>query len=134
MIYLLDSNVCVEFLRGKNKAAAQRMAAEPVANIALCSIVRAELLYGALRSRRPAANIAQVRAFVQPYVSLPFDDDAAEEYGRIATLLAAQGMTIPVTDLMIACIALVRNLTVVTHDVAHFGRFPNLLLEDWQTP
>ncbi len=54
MIYLLDTNVCVRYLRGRNgeQIEARLNAANP-GDVALCSVVKAELLYGAARSQQP---------------------------------------------------------------------------------
>jgi tRNA(fMet)-specific endonuclease VapC len=66
--------------------------------------------------------------------SLPFDDRAAEVYGRIRAHLTATGMAIGPNDLMIAAIALANGLTLVTHNTAEFSRVPGLTIEDWQAP
>lgn len=43
------------------------------------------------------------------------------------------GTPIGPNDLMIASIALTRNLILVTHNTAEFGRVQGLSLEDWET-
>jgi tRNA(fMet)-specific endonuclease VapC len=63
--------------------------------------------------------------------SFPFDDAAAEEYGRLRAALAAQGTPIGPNDMMIAAIALAHDLTLVTHNIREFGRVKNQNLEDW---
>ncbi|HZG66039.1 MAG TPA: hypothetical protein VEZ12_04805 [Herpetosiphonaceae bacterium] len=50
MPYLLDTNTCVEHLRGRSAAITRKLATLQATEIQLCSVVRAELLYGALRS------------------------------------------------------------------------------------
>ena len=49
MIYLLDTNVCVAALRDNHSGAALRLAKETPGSVALCSVVRAELFYGAFK-------------------------------------------------------------------------------------
>ena len=132
MIYLLDSNVCIGWLRQREPKLVARFQREPKGNIVLCSVVVGELLFGARRSRKPSAALSQVRAFCAPYVSLPFNDRAADEYSIIRTLLTSQGQLIGPNDLLIAAIALANGLTLVTHNTAEFSRVPGLLLEDWQ--
>ena len=63
---------------------------------------------------------------------MPFDDRAADEYGRIRAHLAGLGMLIGPNDLLIASIALANGLILVTHNTAEFSRVPGLKLEDWQ--
>ena len=102
--------------------------------IKLCSIVKAELLYGASRSNDASTVLARLETFFAPYESMPFDDAAAAEYGRIRGHLAGAGTPIGPNDLMIAAIARCRQLTLVTHNTREFARVPGLLIEDWELP
>ena len=58
-----------------------------------------------MRSRDAAENLAKVGTFLSRFPSLPFDDAAADAYGRIRADLAARGMAIGPNDLFIASIA-----------------------------
>jgi tRNA(fMet)-specific endonuclease VapC len=100
--------------------------------LAVCSIVVTELLFGALRSNNISKNLAEVRQFVSGFVSLAFDDAAAERHAEIWAQLAASGTIIGPLDLQIAAIALAHNLTLVTHNTSEFLRVPGLRVEDWQ--
>jgi len=133
MPYLLDTNACVGVLRGR-RLLVHRVNARLAADLCLCSVVKAELFRGALRSSRPSANRAMVDAFVNQFVSLPFDDAAAEVFARIRYHLESRGTPIGPYDLQIASIALVHQLTVVTHNVAEFSRVLGLTVEDWEVP
>jgi tRNA(fMet)-specific endonuclease VapC len=134
VIYLLDSNAWIAYLRENNPQLVQRLLQAQPADIALCSVVLAELFYGAHHSAsdKQSANLALISRLQQRFVSLPFDDSAAAEYGRIRAQLADQGTLIGPNDLMIASIALARGMTLVTHNIREFGRVPDLRLEDWQ--
>ena len=55
--YLLDTNVCVEFLRQRNPNVVRRITASKPEELRGCSIVLAELYYGAHKSDKPAANV-----------------------------------------------------------------------------
>jgi tRNA(fMet)-specific endonuclease VapC len=133
--HLLDTNSFIDHLRcGPASNVTAKLLAAPPGSVYLCSVVLAELLYGAMHSSpaHRAANIALVAALRQQFVSLPFDDRAAEEYGKIRAHLAAMGTSIGPNDLMIAAIALANQMTLVTHNTAEFSRVPGLTLEDWQ--
>lgn len=132
MTFLLDSNACIEYLRGKNPKMQQKVGTEDPRNINLCSVVVTELLYGAHISARSVANLAKVRQFMQRYASLPFDDSITDIHSRIWAQLAKAGTIISPHDLQIAAIALAHGFTLVTHNTAEFKRVPNLLLDDWQ--
>jgi tRNA(fMet)-specific endonuclease VapC len=136
MKFLLDANAWIGHLRQTSPTVTHRLSQHPALDILLCSVVLAELLYGAERSgpAHRAANFALVAGLRGQYVSLPFDDSAAEQYGRIRAHLASQGMPIGPNDLMIAAIALANKVTLVTHNTLEFNRVPSLTLENWQIP
>ena len=76
----------------------------------------------------------RVEQLRQQFLSLPFDDAAAEHYGRIRADLTARGLTIGGNDMLIAATALANGCTLVTHNTAEFSRVPGLVIEDWQVP
>jgi tRNA(fMet)-specific endonuclease VapC len=133
MTYLLDSNVCVHTLRKSgNPLVKQRLRARNPFEIRLCSVVLGELLHGAETSHDPVGHWGRVVQFAAPYRSLEFDDTAAAEFAQLRALLRRQGLPIGPYDLQIAAIALVHNLTLVTHNTAEYGRVPGLIIEDWE--
>jgi len=132
--YLLDTNACIGWLRGVQPKLVARIQQEAPADIVICSVVVGELLFGVERStptHRSNTNL-RVALLRQQFVSLPFDDLAADEYGILRAKLADMGKPIGPNDLLIAAIALANDLTLVTHNVKEFGRVPGLLMEDWQ--
>jgi tRNA(fMet)-specific endonuclease VapC len=133
-MYMLDSNTCIQFLNGRSTHVERRLRGTKPSNIKLCSIVKAELLYGAFRSNNPSASLARLETFFAPFESIPFNDTAAAEYGRIRGHLAGAGTLIGPNDLMIAAIAKCRQLTLVTHNTREFSRVPGLSIEDWELP
>ena len=132
MKYLLDTNVCIDYLRGKAIQIRERMKFTSPSDIVLCSIVKAELFHGAMKSSNPSMALANQQPFISQFISLPFDDSAAEQYGQLRAYLEKQGTLIGPNDLLIASIALANNTTLVTHNTDEFKRVPNLQLEDWQ--
>lgn len=132
MIYLLDTNVCIHLLNKKHDVILQHLRQHSPADIALCSVVKAELLYGARRSQRPEANLQLLKAFFAPLQSLPFDDDCAEHYGQIHADLLTLGKPIGPNDTLIASIARAHDATLVTHNTHEFSRVAALRLQDWE--
>lgn len=134
MKYLLDTNTCIGWLRLSQPKVLQRIQDEQPAELVICSIVVAELMYGAERAAAAhrANNRLRVEQLRQRLVSLPFDDAAAEEYGKLRAHLMTSGQPIGPNDLMIAAIALSHRLVLVTHNLSEFSRVPGLNVEDWQ--
>jgi tRNA(fMet)-specific endonuclease VapC len=132
MTYLLDSNTCIRYLNGQSESVRQHLEAVHPEEIALCSIVKAELFYGAAKSANPEKNLSRVNRFAERFVSLPFDDPSALIYGRIRSRLEKSGTPIGPNDLLIAAIALAHNATLVTHNTREFARVADLTLKDWE--
>jgi tRNA(fMet)-specific endonuclease VapC len=120
------------FLSGKNQNLLDNFTAISSSDKVLCSVVVGELFFGAYKSQRRADSLKRIQGFVARFVSLPFNDDAANIYGDIRASLEKQGTPIGPYDLQIASIALVRNLILVTHNVSEFSRVLNLQIEDWE--
>jgi tRNA(fMet)-specific endonuclease VapC len=135
-MYLLDSNSCIGWLRQKHPDLVARIQRESPASIVLCSVVLAELIYGAERSgaAQRTGNLSRVEQLRKLFVYLPFDDQSAERAGRLRAYLAGIGTPVGPHDLQIAAIALTNGCTLVTHNVSEFSRVPGLLIEDWQAP
>lgn len=132
MIYLFDTNACINYLNFPNSVIWQKIQSTPSFEIAVCSIVKAELFYGSKKSKNPTLNLMKQMRFLNQFQSLPFDDEAALIFGEIRAELAAKGTPIGPYDLQIAAIALANNLTLVTHNTNEFSRIGNLKIEDWE--
>jgi tRNA(fMet)-specific endonuclease VapC len=131
MTYLLDTNTCIRYLNGRAPDVRRQLESLSPDQVYVCSVVKAELFYGAMKSSNASRSLAKQRAFLELFQSLPFDDTAAEIYGRARAALAIKGTPIGPNDLMIAAIA--HDLTLVTHNSREFSRIPDLNLEDWES-
>ncbi len=128
---LLDTDICIHLLNAREPALLERFCSHSPSELALCSVVRAELLWGACRSARVDHNLKRVRLFAEPLRSLSFDDDCAEHYAIIRADLAARGTPIGPNDTLIAAIAVAHQATLVTRNQREFQRVENLRLEVW---
>jgi tRNA(fMet)-specific endonuclease VapC len=132
--YLLDTNVCADYLSGRHPEVVQRMQACRPGDLAISSIVESELRYGVQRSAHRRANHARLESLLGAIDSVPFDSKAAVFYGKIRSVLEASGTPIGPNDLLIAAHALALELVLVTDNVAEFGRVASLKVENWRTP
>lgn len=131
-MFLLDTNVCIRLLNEANLGILQHFRSHAPADIALCSVVKAELLFGARRSARVEENLQRLKRFFAPLNSLPFDDLCAEHYALIRADLLSQGTPIGPNDLLIAATARAHDAVLVTHNTGEFGRVIGLRMEDWE--
>jgi len=132
MIYLLDTNVCIRYLNGKSESVRQRIESLHSENIALCSVVKAELFYGAIKSFQSERNIAKLRKFADRFISFSFDDTVAEKYGEIRCQLEKSGTPIGPNDMMITAVAVQNNAVLVTNNTREFSKVKGLKIEDWE--
>lgn len=132
MTYLLDTNACIVYLNGHSETLKQRFLSCRADQLLLCSIVKAELFFGAMKSQNPVKSNAKIQAFFSQFNSVAFDDNAAEWYGKIRADLSAKGTPIGHNDLLIAATALTHQLTLITHNTREFSRVEQLQMADWE--
>ncbi len=128
---MLDTDVCVELLRGRAPAVFEHLRQFKTDDVAISSITLAELQYGVARSTRPARHELLLAEFCAPLAILPFDDLAAGTYGRVRAALARAGTPIGPLDTLIASHALSLGLTLITCNHREFSRVPGLHVESW---
>lgn len=132
MIYLLDSDTCVELLRRREPTASSVEAHSP-ADLAISTVTEAELEYGILLHPNPEGVRARLdRLLAAPIEILPFDRGAARVHARVRAELRPH--PIGPHDLIIASVALTHRLVLVTHNTREFRRVPGLRIEDWTEP
>ncbi len=129
MRYLLDTNICIHYLRGNfnlDKKLEELLASE----LAISEITLAELVYGAENSPNPKKNNLIVEAFTSQIVILPIYD-AIYLYGKEKARLRKSGIIISDFDLLIGCTAVEKELVMVTENKREFERIKNIKLENW---
>ena len=92
MRYLLDTNAWIHYLKRADSPVAARLRRTPIHEIVVCSVVWAELLYGARRYERRDERVARIERTLLPFRSLPFDDSAARRYAEIRDHLETAGL------------------------------------------
>jgi tRNA(fMet)-specific endonuclease VapC len=130
--YLLDTDTCIYLLNGESKVK-NRVAQVGIESLAVASITKGELYFGAYNSIQVENNLERIRVFFNtpaPKI-LPLDEKVMEIFGRLKATLRRKGQPIGDIDLLIAGVAISNNLTLVTNNTKHFERIPNLSLENW---
>ena len=131
MTWLLDTSVCVALINRTDEHAANRLLEHSRSSVRLCSVVKAELHFGAQNSARLAENMQRVETFCRAFESLSFDDESARHYGIVRAQLRREGRPIGGNDLMIASIAIANSHVLVTRNVSEFSRVSGLEVERW---
>ncbi|MFW6332974.1 MAG: type II toxin-antitoxin system VapC family toxin [Thermodesulfobacteriota bacterium] len=94
MIYIPDTNVWIEILNPGKTPVKDRFVEVNPQTIWFCSVVKAELLFGAYKSSRKKENLNLLAGLFRNFGSLVFDDESAEIYGKIRADLNSKGTPI----------------------------------------
>ncbi|MDR1704115.1 MAG: type II toxin-antitoxin system VapC family toxin [Clostridiales bacterium] len=131
MTYMLDTNICVYIINKKSQTAIARLWDALPLGVSLSSVTLAELEYGAQASGYPQKNAVALNQFLARIAVLPFDSEAAVEYGKVRAGLRKNGTPIGPLDMLIASHAKSKGLIIVTNNAREFARVEGLRLEDW---
>lgn len=130
---LLDTNVCIDVLRGRKKVV-DRLASCRPHDCFISVVTEFELFQGA--DRAPAEHredeSVKVSRFVASLQVLPFDSECARTAARLNAALLNRGTPVSITDVFIAATGLRHQWTVVTNNTKDFLNIDGLTLEDWR--
>ncbi|MEM6910885.1 MAG: type II toxin-antitoxin system VapC family toxin [Verrucomicrobiota bacterium] len=127
--YLLDTDTCIEILRGNRRVIQKRRGI--YADVLTSEITASELYFGAANSQDPPKHKAEVDQFLKTLPVVPIGRHGAQFFGALKAQLRRAGRLIPDADLWIASIARALDFTVVTGNTKHLARVPRLTTCDW---
>jgi tRNA(fMet)-specific endonuclease VapC len=133
MRFLLDTDTCSAHV--KRPAGLMHRFVQHAGGLSIATIVLGELYTWAYRRTNPALVVQRIENDVlQDVTVLDFDSTCARDFGVVRGQLLQQGIAVSRMDMLIACVARVHNLTLVTHNTADYRNIPGLRLDDWLTP
>jgi len=128
--YLLDTNIASCIIKGNSPAVDRHLVKTPMAQLAISAVTEGELRFGAARLPHATRLHNLIEDFFLRVAVLPWDSDAAQQYGQLRATLEREGQPIGNLDTMIAAHALALNAVLVTNDRA-FARIKKLKVVDW---
>jgi tRNA(fMet)-specific endonuclease VapC len=128
--YLLDTNIASCIIKGNSPAVDRRLAKVAMGQLAVSAVTEGELRFGAVRLPHATRLHNLIEDFFLRVAVLPWDSDAAQQYGRLRATLEREGQPMGNLDAMIAAHALALDAVLVTNDHA-FARIKKLRLADW---
>lgn len=131
MMYMLDTNICIYAIKHKPIEVLNNLLNHDPDEICVSSITYGELMHGVEKSQFVEKNRVAMSLFLSPFTIIPFDQEAAEEYGKIRAELEMNGTPIGTMDMLIAAHAKSEGYTLVTNNIREFVRVSNLSLENW---
>jgi len=128
--YLLDTNICVFFLRGK-KSIEKQILDKGINNCFISEITVAELLYGVeCDEYNFSENSKIVNEFIHFFTILPIKN-ALLKYAQQKAVLRKNGSLIDDMDLFIGATAIANDMVLVTDNEKHFSRLYEIKIENW---
>ena len=131
MMFMLDTNIIAYAKNKRPEGVLRRLLQYRPEDICISAITMAELEYGVFNSSRPEQNRLALMMFMSGIQVVPFEANAALEYGRIRADLKRKGELIGANDLLIAAHAKSLGLTLVTNNMWEFERVEGLKVENW---
>ncbi len=128
--YLLDTNIASCIIKGNSPAVDRHLVKVPMAQLAISAVTEGELRFGAARLPHATRLHNLIEDFFLRVAVLPWDSDAAQEYGQLRATLEREGQPVGNLDTMIAAHALALDAVLVTNDHA-FARVKKLKVVDW---
>ena len=116
---LTDSGILIAVLRRKDAKLDRLLRASPVA---ICGVVRAEILAGA----RGIPQRQKVIAFLQPFHHVPMTEMLWDQIGDNLAALYATGLSVPFPDAVIATLGIENDIEVWARD-PHFAMMQKVL-------
>lgn len=126
MKYLFDTDVIIDHLRGRKML--ENSWLESSCGISV--ITYGELIYGVHKSNNPDKNLEKIKEMLSDLriQVVDLNIEIVSYYGKLKAGLEAGGKKLDEFDLLIAATAIENKLTLITRNIAHFKRVPNLLL------
>jgi tRNA(fMet)-specific endonuclease VapC len=128
---LLDTDICIEILRGNSQLIDQRSSYDDAVAVSFMTV--AELFYGVCKSSNGAKNASVVQAFLTTVAVIESDYQIEMRFGELKANLSTRGITVADADLLIAATALERCTHLVTGNIRHFEMIPGLQIRDWRS-
>ncbi len=126
---LLDTDVCIEIIRGNKNVFAKRVQENDTVGISFLTV--AELYYGAYRSKNCEHNINQVEKFLLTIKIIESELIIMQKFGELKAKLKQDDLLLPDADIFIAATAIIKAKKLITGNIDHYKRFNQLEIENW---
>ncbi len=132
-MYLFDTDVITNiFKKTPAPGLLERLVQTPRQAQHISTITISEIVYGAWKCPQPQRHMDNLEKVLLPAVNIiGFDAKAAYVCGRLRARLEQEGQPLALADLEIAAIAIANGLTLISGNMRHFSRIPELKAENW---
>lgn len=126
---VFDSDIVIDLLRGRKR---EQEVFEHLLTKNFCfltSVSFFEIAHGAYHLKR----LKEIDYIQRVFAVLDFDTPAALIAGRVRSELQKKGITVPAYDLLIGAICLNHNLPLLTGNIKHFVKIPELTVMNFES-
>ena len=134
MKYVLDTNT-LSFAMAGELSVSQRLLSHARTDVLLPQPVIAEIEYGLARlktSKRKTRLTQRFQVFLGELQRVPWTDEVSHAFGHTKAALERRGARLEDFDVAVAAHALALEATLVTDNLDHMGRIPDLQIENWR--
>lgn len=132
MSFLLDTDICSAYLKDDRTVVGKVML--HFGGLSISVVTVGELLAWGLRANAPPSRLQRIQDLLTAASIITVDLAVAEKFGELRAMLLDRGQDPGQMDLLNASIALIHNMTMVTHNVADYSLIPGLTIDDWLAP
>lgn len=132
MSFLIDTDICSAYLKNDPNVVNKVML--HFGGLHLSVVTVGELLTWARRAKASPNRLVSVQKLLVASTIHEVDLVVADKFGELRAKLMDQGITVGEMDLLNASVALIHNLTMVTHNTRDYANIPGLVLADWLVP
>jgi tRNA(fMet)-specific endonuclease VapC len=132
MKYLLDTDICSYIIRKRSRSVIDRLKSIPLGDIGISVITVCEFEAGIPGSSHPEKLRSAINTFLSPFTILDFQQSDAISFGVIDSYLQSKGIPIGDMDTLIASQAISHGFILVTNNIKHYSRIPELTFESWK--
>jgi tRNA(fMet)-specific endonuclease VapC len=127
--YLLDTNICIYYIKGKFELK-EKFRIVKKENLFISEITLAELKFGVQNSESPKKNQATLEDFLTGVQIIPIFN-SLDLYAEEKARLRKTGQTLDDFDLLIGVSSVVNGMTLITNNESHFERITKIEIENW---
>ncbi|MBT3465134.1 PIN domain-containing protein [archaeon] len=130
---ILDTTFLIDIIRGKDEKVKQKCIYldNKFITKSISTITLMELWRGAEMNLNSKKEKKKVIELIESLLIHPFNVKEAKKAAEIESFLIKKGQMIDLEDIMIAATAITRNESVLTRNVEHFNRIPNLKVDSY---